>query len=135
MKKTKKNILKITIIALIIICIILIQNQVMADSTGLGDLEQYAKEQPTSQRFTGMVGKIIGVVQTVGSLMSIICLIVLGIKYMMGSVEEKAEYKKTLMPYFIRSYHGTWNRKSCTSNIQNSNRYFLNYCKKCFKML
>ena len=28
-------------------------------------------------------------------------LIVLGIKYMMGSTAEKAEYKKTLMPYFI----------------------------------
>ena len=28
-------------------------------------------------------------------------LIVLGIKYMMGSAEERAEYKKTLFPYFI----------------------------------
>ena len=25
----------------------------------------------------------------------------LGIKYMMGSAEERAEYKKTLLPYFI----------------------------------
>ena len=33
--------------------------------------------------------------------MSVIVLIVLGIKYMMGSVEEKAEYKKSLMPYMI----------------------------------
>ena len=28
-------------------------------------------------------------------------LVVIGIKYMMGSAEEKAEYKKTLMPYII----------------------------------
>ena len=26
---------------------------------------------------------------------------ILGIKYMIGSVEEKAEYKKTMMPYII----------------------------------
>ena len=33
--------------------------------------------------------------------MSVIVLIILGLKYMMGSVEEKAAYKKTLLPYVI----------------------------------
>ena len=28
-------------------------------------------------------------------------LVVLGIKYMIGSAEEKAEYKKTMIPYII----------------------------------
>lgn len=45
--------------------------------------------------------KILGIVQIVGTTVSIIILIILGIKYMTGSVEEKAEYKKTLMPYLI----------------------------------
>lgn len=44
---------------------------------------------------------IVKVISTVGSIASVIVLIVLGIKYMMGSAEEKAEYKKTLMPYII----------------------------------
>ena len=44
---------------------------------------------------------IISIVATVGSIVSVIVLVVLGIKYMMGSAEEKAEYKKTLMPYVI----------------------------------
>ncbi len=44
---------------------------------------------------------IIKVITTVGSLCSVVVLIMLGIKYMMGSVEEKAEYKKTLLPYVI----------------------------------
>ena len=35
------------------------------------------------------------------SILAVIILIVLGVKYMMGSAEEKAEYKKTLLPYFI----------------------------------
>lgn len=37
----------------------------------------------------------------IASAISIIAIIALGIKYMLGSIEEKAEYKKTLMPYFI----------------------------------
>ena len=44
---------------------------------------------------------IIGILQVVGIVLSVVILIVLGIKYMMGSAEEKAEYKKTLMPYVI----------------------------------
>lgn len=44
---------------------------------------------------------ILGVIQTVGTVVAIVVLIVLGIKYMMGSAEEKAEYKKTLVPYVI----------------------------------
>lgn len=44
---------------------------------------------------------LIGLLQVAGMAVSIIVLIVLGIKYMMGSTAEKAEYKKTLMPYFI----------------------------------
>lgn len=44
---------------------------------------------------------IISIVATVGSIVSVVVLVVLGIKYMMGSAEEKAEYKKTLMPYVI----------------------------------
>ncbi|MCI8412446.1 MAG: hypothetical protein HFJ40_08555 [Clostridia bacterium] len=44
---------------------------------------------------------IVKVITTIGSIVSVIVLVVLGIKYMMGSAEEKAEYKKTLLPYII----------------------------------
>lgn len=44
---------------------------------------------------------VVGFVQTIGSIASVGVLIVLGIKYMAGSVEEKAEYKKNMMPYVI----------------------------------
>lgn len=45
--------------------------------------------------------KIIQIVSVIGSIASVIVLVILGIKYMMGSAEEKAEYKKTLLPYII----------------------------------
>lgn len=44
---------------------------------------------------------IIGTITVVASIISVISLIILGIKYMLGSVEERAEYKKVLWPYFV----------------------------------
>jgi len=44
---------------------------------------------------------IVGVLQAVGIILSVIMLSVIGIKYLMGSAEEKADYKKSLMPYVV----------------------------------
>lgn len=44
---------------------------------------------------------IVTLIATVGSLLSVIMLVILGIRYMGASVEEKAIYKKTLTPYAI----------------------------------
>lgn len=50
----------------------------------------------------GNVGRsIVGILQTVGIVLSVIILIILGIKYMMGSAEEKADYKKSMIPYLV----------------------------------
>lgn len=46
-------------------------------------------------------GKILSAITTTGIVLSVIVLAVIGIKYMLGSAEEKAEYKKTLMPYLV----------------------------------
>ena len=40
----------------------------------------------------------------VGVILSVIILIVVGIKYMLGSVEEKADYKKSMIPYLIGAF-------------------------------
>lgn len=89
---------------IIIISIILLPNNsyAMNVSDELGnDLTKYGTVQNDSPTFEKKVGVIIGVIQTLGSAISLIALIVLGIRYMMGSVEEKAEYKKTLLPYAL----------------------------------
>ena len=56
---------------------------------------------PESNEITDLGNKVIGVLQTVGIVLSVVILVILGIKYMMGSAEEKAEYKKTMIPYLI----------------------------------
>ena len=55
----------------------------------------------TSSAITTAGQKIVGVLQIVGVVLSVIMLTVIGIKYLMGSAEEKADYKKSLMPYVI----------------------------------
>ena len=39
--------------------------------------------------------------RSLGIITAVITIVVIGIKYMIGSVEEKAEYKKTMIPYLI----------------------------------
>ena len=56
---------------------------------------------PSNSSITDVGNGIITIITTIGSIMSVIVLIVIGIKYMMGSVEERAEYKNTMMPYII----------------------------------
>lgn len=46
-------------------------------------------------------GNILGVIQVVGTVISIVILIILGIKYMCGSVEERVQYRKSMVPYIV----------------------------------
>lgn len=40
-------------------------------------------------------------IRTLAVIAAVVILMLIGVKYIVGSVEEKAEYKKSLMPYFI----------------------------------
>ena len=53
-----------------------------------GDLQNKAKN-------------IMGMIRNVAAIAAVIIIMVLGVKYMLGSVEEKAEYKKSFMPLII----------------------------------
>ena len=54
---------------------------------------------------TGSIGtignKILTIITTVGMVLAVVIVAILGIKYMMGSTEEKAEYKKSMIPYIV----------------------------------
>ena len=56
---------------------------------------------PGSQQLSDIGGVVLGAVNVVGAFVSVAMLMIIGIKFMMGSVEEKAEYKKTMFPYTI----------------------------------
>lgn len=44
---------------------------------------------------------IVNVIRTIGIIVTVVSLILMGIKYMTGSIEEKADYKKSMIPYLI----------------------------------
>lgn len=44
---------------------------------------------------------VITIVRTIGVIVAIVVLLILGIKYMAGSAEQRAEYKKTMVPYVV----------------------------------
>ena len=50
---------------------------------------------------TKVGNNIVTIIQVVGIVIAVIVLLVIGIKYMMGSASEKAEYKKTMIPYLV----------------------------------
>lgn len=86
----------LAILIIFILVILLVGNTVQAFSVNdLTGTESDAQEIKT------VGNKVIQVISVVGSILSVIVIIVLGIKYMVGSVEEKAEYKKLVYPYLI----------------------------------
>lgn len=54
-----------------------------------------------STELTSVGNNIVTIIQVVGIVIAVIVLLIIGIKYMMGSASEKAEYKKTMIPYLV----------------------------------
>lgn len=54
-----------------------------------------------ADKLKDIANRAIGALQVVGTILSVAILGAIGIKYMVGSVDERAEYKKTLRPYLI----------------------------------
>ena len=109
MKIDKKKIVIICII--FIICLLTVSQTVQAQNMGEGteektfNPEEYKPDSTNSVSGATQLEKIgnrfSGTIQVIGAIISVVALIMIGIKYIMGSVEEKAEYKETLKPYLI----------------------------------
>ena len=94
MKKIRKKLL--IILTILFFLIILNVGEIFAFS--VSDL---TGTQVSNSDLRGLGNSIVTILTTIGSVVSVIVLIILGIKYMTGSVEEKAEYKKTMIPYLV----------------------------------
>ena len=98
MKKTKM--LSIAFIILLI-ALLVVPTVIFADYTPKDFKGKISTNGDGTDNIKTVGGKIIGIIQIVGTIISVGMLMILGIKYMMGSAEERAEYKKTLFPYLI----------------------------------
>jgi len=93
-----KKSIKIVSVVLMILAMVLVSTSVFAN-----DYRPTSVNVDTSNtdKVQDIGASILGIIRVVGTIAAVGMLIVLGIKYMMGSAEERAEYKKTLFPYFI----------------------------------
>ena len=93
---------KVSTILTILVLVCAITNTFVYAQSGIpnpGDYEPSGGTAPTE--VTNMFGTIASIIQTVGIVLSVAVIIVLGIKYMVGSAEARADYKKTMIPYLI----------------------------------
>ena len=93
---SKKTLRIITIIATIVAVVCISSLNFAASTTKPSDLDA-----DPSGEFNDIGKTIIGGLKGIGTIVAVAILIVIGIKYMMGSAEEKAEYKKVMIPYLI----------------------------------
>lgn len=88
-------------ILLIVLLVMIIIPTLTYGSSDLGDLNKYKGQPVQSVELTSRANEILGLIQNIGAVISVVMLIIIGIKYMLGSIEEKSEYKETLKPYLI----------------------------------
>ena len=89
------------LITMLVVIIIIILNSTIIYGFSAGDMTGTDLPSGVQNSIDNFGQGIISIITTIGSICSVVVLIVIGIKYMMGSAEERAEYKKSLFPYFI----------------------------------
>ena len=73
-------------------------------ATGVVNPDDYKPDpidEKDAQPAVKMGNTIVNTINVLGAIASVVALILMGLKYMMGSVSEKAEYKKTMIPYLV----------------------------------
>lgn len=97
-----KKVMKIISIILTIVCVAFIASTCFAAGGELDPSKINGKDPKVDTTKIGNIGnQIATIIRNVGIVAAVIIIMVLGIKYMIGSAEEKAEYKKTFIPYII----------------------------------
>lgn len=99
----KKQVRMLSIVLIIMMTLTTISSVVLATGPDMTEtikkISEGNGEQP--QQVVTIGATIVTIMQTVGIVVAVVVLLILGIKYMMGSAEEKAEYKKTMIPYIV----------------------------------
>lgn len=98
MKKTMK-ILSIMLIAIMLIAAM--GTMAMANDSDAIIGNMFNQKGTNTTQIQEVGGNIVNIITTIGIIVAVIVLLILGIKYMMGSASEKAEYKKTMIPYLV----------------------------------
>lgn len=101
-KTMKKSIVQIITIILLIMVISSVTIKVQAIGLDvLTNPDAYKQNHDDHRKLISIGNIMVWVIRTVGIAISTLMLTIIGIKYITGSVEEKAEYKQTMWPYIL----------------------------------
>lgn len=88
------------ILILLLIILLLINTTVLAtinpENYNPGNISQ-----EEGKTIIYMTGKILGIIRNIGIIISVITISIIGLKYMVCSLEEKANYKENMIPYIV----------------------------------
>lgn len=99
----KKSLKIVSILLLVAMMLVTFTGIVNAAGNGPSDVLDSMKKPDYSDQgeITTLGQRIVGIIQVVGVVIAVVVILVIGIKYLIGSAEEKAEYKKTMIPYLV----------------------------------
>ena len=92
--------IKVLSILVIVAMLISVTNIAFATALKPGDVTANYEGQDASN-IKSLGGKILGWVRNIAAVASVVLVAILGLKFMVGSTEERAEYKKSFMPLII----------------------------------
>lgn len=94
--------MKILSIALLVIMIVATATSVFAAESVLTQLNTDIKTANVdTSDISKTAGTVISMIRNIAIIASVIIIVILGFKYMMGSVEEKAGYQKSFIPLIV----------------------------------
>lgn len=97
----KKSKVILSILIIFIVLLFIMQKSISA-SWFVEEFENSINAGKKTEKEIGAVGgNIVGIIQVVGTMVAVGMLGILGIKYALGSSEQKAEYKKSMIPYLV----------------------------------
>lgn len=95
--------IKILAIIAIITLIMCVSSSVFATAGKVNPDDYKPKDLSTEDAgdFITIANSVIAAIRIFGTVVSVVALMALGIKYMLGSTQEKATYKETMIPYLV----------------------------------
>lgn len=96
-----KKVTKILTIVLLVAMIVLSVSEVFAAGGILSNIEAAANTTVNMGTLPQTIGKVIAYIRNAAIIIGVVIIIILGIKYMLGSVEEKAGYQKSFVPLIV----------------------------------
>lgn len=96
-----KKINKIASIILIIVMLPIMMNTLVFGAINIDNIKDNDTSVGGGTEIATIGSYIYSAITSVGIVLAVVVVAILGVKYMLGSADERAEYKKSMMPYLI----------------------------------